>query len=130
MSNKDKDKGLLLAGALGLGVFLLMGKPAGASPGDIVVATLTFDYSGDGGDYELMVRFGYGEFVEEETMGQHMLLTYIPESDSYTYSWDVVIPVDAMPGSYNAEGSILMPGMIPGEEWIIRAFQKNAITVL
>lgn len=126
---------------LGLGAYLFLKKPPGASPGDTVRAHFNFKYSGPGGDYILLVRFGYHRsvlgvdwFDPEEGMDRYTLLVSLPppiylEPSVYEYSIDCVIPDAAPKRSYDAEGSILTPQMEPGQDWILRVFKDKAINV-
>lgn len=124
------------AAAIGLGVYFWTRKPPGVSPGEVVRAHFKFDYLGEGGNYVLLVRFGYYQppympfgFDEEEKMGHHTLEITLPEPLTYEFNLDCVIPDGAPARTYDAEGSILTPEMEPGKDWIIRVFKKGAVTV-
>jgi len=121
---------------LALGLYLYMRKPAGVSPGGKVRAHFSFDYLGEGGDYVLLVRFGYHHlsglidwFDPEEGMDRYMLEVSLPGPDTYEFDVDCQIPDGAPARTYDAEGSILAPEMEPGQEWILRVFTDKAITV-
>ena len=118
------------------GLFFWMKKPPGVDPGDKVRAHFTFDYLGDGGSYILLVRFGYHRvsglfdwFDPEEGMDRYTKSVSLPGPDAYEFDIDCVIPDSAPARSYDAEGSILTPGMQPGQDWLWRVFKDKAITV-
>lgn len=121
------------AAAIGLGVYFWTKKPPGVSPGERIRAHFIFDYLGVGGDYVLLVRFGYHRlanwFDPEEGMDRYMLDVGLPGPDAYDFDVDCAIPGGAPARSYDAEGSILTPEMVPGHDWILRVFTDKAITV-
>lgn len=123
-------------GLVGLGLYFWLKKPPGISPGDTIVAQFNFNYHRIGGDYILLTRFGWYKpwylplgFDEEETLGHHILAISLTKPDSYKYNYNITIPDAARPGTYDVEGAILRPGMEPGKDWIIRAYQKEVINV-
>lgn len=119
--------------AVGLGLYFYMKKPPGVSPGEVVRAHFAFDYLGEGGDYVLLIRFGYHRLPEwfdpEEGLDRYMLDVSLPGPDTYEFDVDCVIPDGTPARTYDAEGSILTPEMEPGQDWILRVFTDKAITV-
>ena len=118
--------------AVGFGLYFYTKKPPGVYPRDIIRAHFKFDYLGDGGDYVLLVRFGWRGvfgFDPEEGMDKYMLAVSLPEPDTYEFDIDCEIPMGAKPSTYDAEGSILTPEMVPGQDWIKRVFADKVIVV-
>ncbi len=123
------------AGVAG-GLYLYMKKPPGVSPRDTIRARFTFDYTGQGGSYVLLVRFGYHRlsglldwFDPEEGLDRYTKPVNLGSPDSYKFDVDCLLPDGAAARTYDAEGSILSPDMRPGQEWILRVFKDKAITV-
>ena len=128
---------VVLGGAgIAAGLYFYMKKPPGVDTGDTIRAHFTFKYSGDGGDYLLLVRFGWYQpwymptgFDQEEGMDRYIKEVSLGSPKTYEFDLDCVIPTGVKPDTYDAEGSILSPGMEPGEDWIERVFAKNVFTV-
>lgn len=121
---------------VGIGLWLYLRKPPGVSPGDVIEAKFSFAYLSDGGNYILVVRFGYYKplympfgFDEEEKMGRHTLSVILPGPGQYEFNVECIIPDGAPPRTYDAEGSILTPQMVIGSDWLYRVFDKGVVTV-
>jgi len=118
------------------GLLLFLKKPPGVSAGDTVRAHFKFDHLGDGGDFILLVRFGWYKpwylpfgFDPEEGLDSYTKAVTLEGPGTYEFDIDCVIPDGAKASTYDAEGSILSPGMEPGQDWLTRFFTKKAITV-
>ena len=128
---------VVLGGAgIAAGFYFYMKKPPGVDPGGKVRAHFVFDYSGDGGTYILLVRFGYHRisglfdwFDPEEGLDRYTKSVSLPGPDSYEFDIDCVIPDSTPARSYDGEGSILSTDMQPGQDWLLRVFKDKAITV-
>ena len=128
---------IFLGGASVLtGLFLFLRKPPGLSPGEKINAAFSFNYFGEVAPYSLSVRFGYYHpfylpfgFDEEETLGHHRLEIQLTSPNSYEFTIAVTIPDGAKAGSYDAEAAILTPDMKIGQEWLIRVYNKQVLTV-
>ena len=127
--------GLGAAGAA-TGLILWMRKPPGASPGDVIRAHFKFDYVGEGGNYVLLVRFGWHRvivgvdwFDPEEGMDSYTKAVTLAGPDTYEFDVNCRIPDGAKASTYDAEGSILTPDMEAGKDWVKRVFTDKAITV-
>jgi len=119
--------------ALAAGLYFFTKKPPGVEPGGEVQAHFKFDYLGEGGDYVLLVRFGYhraaGWFDPEEGLDNFTLPVTLPGPDIYEFDVDCILPDGTPARTYDAEGSILTPEMELGQDWILRVFKDKAITV-
>jgi len=128
---------VVLGGAgIAAGLYFYMKKPPGVDVGDVIRAHFKFDYSGEGGSYRLLVRFGWYQpwymptgFDQEEGMDRYTKEVNLQGPDSYEFDLDCVIPTGVKASTYDAEGSILSLGMEPGKDWIERVFAKNVFTV-
>jgi len=128
---------VILGGAgIAAGLYFYMKKPPGLDQGGVAGARLTFDYRGAGGDYILLIRFGYHRlsglidwFDPEEGMDRYTLTVSLPGPDSYEFDIDCQIPNSAPTRSYDAEASILTTSMQPGLDWMLRIFKDKAINV-
>jgi len=128
----------VVLGGVGIaaGLYFYMKKPSGVDPGDKVRARFTFDYLGSGGNYILLVRFGYHRisglfewFDPEEGLDNYIKPVTLASPDPYEFDVDCVLPDGTPARTYDAEASILTPYMQPGQDWLIRVFKDKAITV-
>ena len=138
---KKGDKLSAVAVAIGgvgiaAGLYFYMKKPAGVDIGDTIRAHFGFDYLGGGGNYILLVRFGYHRlsglitwFDPEEGLDRYTKPVALSGPDSYEFDVDCILPDGTPARTYDAEGSILTPDMQPGQDWILRVFKDKAITV-
>lgn len=128
---------VVLGGAgIATGLYFYMKKPSGLDPGGKVRAHFTFDYLGAGGNYVLLVRFGWHRvivgvdwFDPEEGMDRYTKAITLAGPDTYEFDVDCRIPDGAKASTYDAEGSVLTPDMEAGKDWIKRVFTDKAITV-
>lgn len=119
---------------IGAGIYFFLKRPEGVLPGDTVRASFSFDYLGLGGSYVLLVRFGWrypigGGFNPEEGLDRYMRNITLSGPDTYQLDVDCLIPDTVKASTYDAEGSILTPTMLPGQDWIIRHFADKVFEV-
>lgn len=117
------------AGGIAAGLYLVLKKPPGLSPGESVKATFQFDYLGGGGTYVLQAWFGAnfpGQWFIHVFGGS--MTVFLPGPDSYQFDLDIVIPLGTKAQRYDAEALIRTPQM--GEfEYLIKRVSDGVISV-
>jgi len=125
---------------IGMGVYFFMKKPKGVDPGDIVIALVTFDYSGKGGNYIVDVSLGKLYSVGPIQIFDHIEgLTWdlplelpAPEEEFQSFEFEVEckLPEAIAPKTYDGEVLLRTPDM---EQFTYlpdaRAWAKAAIKV-
>lgn len=120
--------------ALGVGAYLMFKKPAGAAPGDEIIASFRFDYLGDGGTYTIQLRLGSHNRIGviDWFIAKPGLVWFknieLPEPDTYEDELECIIPDGAPAARYDAEASIRTPDMSQDDR-LIRIFKDEAVTI-
>jgi hypothetical protein len=104
--------------AVGAGLYFYMKKPKGVDPGDVIMASFSFDYYGNGGSYILQVSLGnlivggWFDHVEGLTWTLDIMLPKPEEVyQRWTFNVPCPLPQAVEPGTYDAEAMIKLPGM-------------------
>jgi len=115
--------------AVGAGLWFLLKKPPGVSPGETIAAHFKFDYSGEGGAYVLQVYFGsslvggWFNHVFGFTMDVEL-----PSPGTYEFDMMCVIPLGTKAQKYDAEALIRTPDMAEFD-YLIKKVTDGAIEV-
>ena len=117
---------------LGLGIYLVMKKPAGVEPGGKVKAKFSFDYQGP--PYSYILQVSLGNIIWGETIFDHLEgMTWqdeieLPGEGHYEHEFDFRLPAGIKAKSYDAEAGIKLKtaGLY---DFLIKVVAKDAVNV-
>lgn len=101
-------------GGVATGLYFVLKKPPGVSPGESFKVSFSFDYLGSGGTYVLQVHLGRlytgGIFDHIEGLGWSKTVN-LPGPDSYDFPFNCPLPMGTDPKTYDGEAGIRLPNI-------------------